>query len=138
MFVKIENFWLNTEHIVTFEPQGKAFRINLSNGAFLVLQLKDYLVLIKAMKIKEPLKSVKKKSVSHRLPTANEFKAQFPKEHESIIAKTKPSPATTDKSGLKRAAVKEAEAKTLKKETGEGAAGEKTKKKVVIKPEAKK
>ena len=59
MFVKIENYWLNTEHIVSLEPQGKSFRVNLSNGAFLVLNLNDYLTLIKAMKIKSPLKAVK-------------------------------------------------------------------------------
>lgn len=60
MFVKIENFWLNTDQIVNLEPQGKSFRVNLSNGAFLVLRLAEYLILIKAMKIKSPVKPKKK------------------------------------------------------------------------------
>lgn len=112
MFVKIENFWLNTEHIVTFEPQGKSFRINLSNGAFLVLQLKDYLRLINAMSIKRPLKAVKEKKVVPDIPEKSAVK--------------KPVPKISHK------------AKTLKKEKVEGASGGVPKKKVIIKPEAKK
>jgi hypothetical protein len=132
MFVKVENFWLNTEHIVTFEPQGKAFRINLSNGAFLVLQLKDYLRLIKAMSIKRPLKAVKEKKVVPDKPDIPE---------KSAVEKPIPeiSPAVTDKTNPKRVAIKgTVKAKTLKEEKGEGASGGVPKKKVVIKPEAKK
>ena len=94
MFVKIEDFWLNTEQIVALEPQGKSFRVNLSNGAFLMLNLKDYLVLIKAMKIKEKPKK-----------------------------KATPPPAVFDKAKPKRTAVKEVEAKKANKEIGEGTGG---------------
>ena len=56
MFVKIDNYWLNTQHIVNLEPQGKSFRVDLSNGAFLVLNWKNYLILAKAIKIKTSVK----------------------------------------------------------------------------------
>jgi len=133
MFVKVENFWLNTEHIVTFEPQGKAFRINLSNGAFLVLQLKDYLRLIKAMSIKRPLKAVKEKKVVPNKP-------DIPKKLSgAVLNQSIPSPAVTNKTNPKRVAIKGTiKAKTLKEEKGKGASGGVPKKKVVIKPEAKK
>ena len=112
MFVKIENYWLNTEQIVNLEPQGKSFRVNLSNRTFLMLNLKDYLVLIKAMKIKEqPLEPVKKK---------------LPKE------KATPPPAVFDKAKPKRTAVKEVEAKKANKEIGEGTGGGK-----ILKPKTK-
>ena len=140
MFVKLSmnkpddrNVWLNTDHIVSLESVGKSFGVYLSNGNAFVLDLKQYLVLIKAMKIKEPLKTVKKKSVAHRLPTANEFKAQFPKEHESIIAKVKHSTTVLDKAPMKRAVVKQAKAKTLNAEEGKGTVVEKPKTKLVKK-----
>jgi len=61
MFIKIDSFWLNTRQIVSMEPHGKAFRVNLSNGNFIALNQKNYILLIKTMKIKSPLKSMKKK-----------------------------------------------------------------------------
>lgn len=107
MFVKLENFWLNTDQIVSLEPQGKSFRVNLSNGAFLVLRLQEYLVLVKAMKIKEqPLKSVKKRKV-------------------------KPSPAVFDKAKPKRAVDKQVEAIKQTEKIGEGTAGK------ILKPKSK-
>ena len=60
MFVKLsmgkpsnKDIWLNTDHIVSLESVGKSFGVYLSNGNSFVLDLKQYLVLVKAMKIKE-------------------------------------------------------------------------------------
>ena len=124
MFVKLSlnkpdnrNVWVNTDHVVLLEPCGRSFNACLSDGNALVLDLVQYLVLDKAMKIKEQVKLVK----------------EIPK--EVVIPEI--SPAVTDKAGLKRAAVKEAEAKTLKKETGEGVAGGKPKTKLVKKANKK-
>ena len=117
MFVKIDNIWLNTDHIVAMAPSGKSFRIDLSNKEFLVLNLKDYLVLIKAMKIKSPLKAVKKK-LFQKLP--------------SVI----PSPAVSDNAKPKRVAGKGTEAnKSSSKHIG--ASGGKPKTKLVKKVDKK-
>ena len=122
MFVKIEDYWLNTEQIVNLEPQGKAFRVNLSNGAFLVLNLKDYLVLIKAMKIKSPLKAVKKKLFE---------KLVQPK----VITS---SPAVSDNAKLNRTTAEKAKVEKLKKEKGKGASGGDLKTKLIKKVAAEK
>ena len=121
MFVKIEDYYLNTEQIVSLEPQGKAFRVNLCNGAFLVLNLKDYLVLIKAMKIKESSKLVKEMS-----PPIEVFMPKI-------------FPAATDKAKLQRTAGKGVEAKQLKDERlAKAQAGEKPKTKLIKKVKNKK
>ena len=66
MFVKIEDMWLNTDQIVSLKPHGKSFRVNLSDGEFLALRLPEYLVLVKAMKIKQ-MKPVRKKPIKKSL-----------------------------------------------------------------------
>ena len=120
MFVKIENYWLNTEQIVAMTPSGKSFRIELSNKEFLMLSLTEFIVLIRAIGIDKP-------SIEARKASARSFNDNYKK-------KVATSPAVSDKAKPKRVAVKETEAKTLKKEHGKGASGGKPKTKLVKKP----
>ena len=131
MFVKLSmnkpddrNIWLNTDQIVSLEPVGRSFGVYLSNGNALVLDLMQYLVLIKAMKIKEPLKLVKE-----IVPA----KVDIPKEVVDEKPIPKPSTAVFDKAVLKRAVVKQAKAKTLNIEEGKGTVVEKPKTKLIKK-----
>ena len=136
MFVKLSmnkpddrNIWLNTDQIVSLEPVGKSFGVYLSNGNALVLDLMQYLVLIKAMKIKEPLKLVKE-----IIPA----KVDIPKEVVDEKPIHKPSTAVFEKAVLKRAVVKQAKAKTLNIEEGKGTVVEKPKTKLIKKVAAEK
>jgi len=122
MFVKIcierkpslkQDIWLNTDQIVSLRPKGKSFHVCLSDGDMIALDLKEYLVLVKAMKIKEPLKAVKRKLFGKK--------------------KVTPSPAVFDKAKPKRAVDKQAVAKKVTQETGEGTAGEVPKTKLIKK-----
>jgi len=121
MFVKLsmnkpdnKNIWLNTDHIVSLEPVGRSFGVNLSDCNTLVLDLVQYLVLVKAMKIKESLKLVKE-----IVPV----KVDIPKISTTVFDKAIP----------KRAVDKQAEAKTLNAEEGKGTVVEKPKTKLVKK-----
>lgn len=121
MFVKLsmnkpdnKNIWVNTDQIVSLEPVGRSFGVYLSNGNALVLDLLQYLVLVKAMKIKESLKLVKE-----IVPV----KVDIPKISTTVFDKAIP----------KRAVDKQAEAKTLNAEEGKGTVVEKPKTKLVKK-----
>jgi len=121
MFVKLsmnkpdnKNIWLNTDQIVSLEPVGRSFGVNLSDCNTLVLDLVQYLVLVKAMKIKESLKLVKE-----IVPV----KVDIPKISTTVFDKAIP----------KRAVDKQAEAKTLNAEEGKGTVVEKPKTKLVKK-----
>jgi len=121
MFVKLsmnkpdnKNIWVNTDQIVSLEPVGRSFGVNLSDCNTLVLDLVQYLVLVKAMKIKESLKLVKE-----IVPV----KVDIPKISTTVFDKAIP----------KRAVDKQAEAKTLNAEEGKGTVVEKPKTKLVKK-----
>ena len=115
MFVELKELLLNIDQIMSIEPSGKSFRVNMPDGSFYMLGEAEHLILIGFLAKKYgPIAADKVKPKKSR-KLVKEIVAEEPI--------PKPSTAVFEKAVLKRAVVKQAKTKTLNIEEGKGTSG---------------